>query len=106
MFEVVNCYRKFPLSKMAFQEMFIIKKCLNYLGGGAQITKSLIVRRQPPHLVCVCVCVCGGGDFKFNKQFSWISNENKLGLSCAKLRTASPLRLLLLVNSKLCKYEK
>ena len=61
MFEVVNCYRKFPLSKMAFQEMFIIKKCLNYLGGGAQITKSLIVRRQPPHLVCVCVCVCGGG---------------------------------------------
>ena len=32
--------------------------------------------------------------------------ENKLGLSCAKLRTASLLRLLLLVNSKLCKCEK
>ena len=27
------------------------------------------------------------------------SSENKLGLSCAKLRTASLLRLLLLVNS-------
>ena len=29
---------------------------------------------------------------------------NKLGLSCAKLRLASPL--LLLLNSKLCKFEK
>ena len=32
--------------------------------------------------------------------------NNKLGLSCAKLRTASLLRLLILVNSKLCKCEK
>ena len=31
---------------------------------------------------------------------------DKLGLSCAKLRTASLLRLLLLVNSKPCKCEK
>ena len=31
------------------------------------------------------------------------NKDNKLGLSCAKLRTASLLRLLLLVNSKLCR---
>ena len=31
---------------------------------------------------------------------------NKLGLSCAKLRLASQLSLLLLLNPKLCKFEK
>ena len=31
---------------------------------------------------------------------------NKLGLSCAKLRSASLLSLLHLVNSELCKCEK
>ena len=33
-------------------------------------------------------------------------SENKLGLSCAKLRQANLLRLLLLENSELCKCEK
>jgi len=32
--------------------------------------------------------------------------QNKLGLSCAKLRQANLLRLLLLENSELCKCEK
>ena len=32
--------------------------------------------------------------------------ENKLGLSCAKLRPASLLRFLLLENFEFCKYAK
>ena len=43
--------------------------------------------------------------YKDTKTFQKEKN-NKLMLSCAKLRAASLLSLLLLVNSELCKCEK
>ena len=43
---------------------------------------------------------------KFSEKEQTVSKINKLGLSCAKLRPAILLRLLLLENLELCKCEK
>ena len=68
------------------------------------------------HYVINMDLICDGYEFDmYLIQFQWNwcmiksglrENQNKQGLSCAKLRLASPLSLLLLLNPKLCKFEK